>query len=246
MIPTRGKAAPVQIVHAKSRTYQYLYLVETAKRCERETAILFRNNDTALPLIDLFERNNIPYNCRSFEDTFFSNRVVTDVLDILRFSYDPRNEALFLRLYYKFGAAIPKKSALWAIERSRASGKPLFEELMHAPEIRGAVQDAVLDLTQNLPQLQTDSAETAVHRVWEAMHYGRFVEQRKLDKGKRRVTIHLPYDKTGLLDELYREGKVESVDYAATVDVVAVCPPRLLGRMQDYIEDWRPPKEDWE
>ena len=69
---------------------------------------------------------------------------------------------------------------------------------------------------------------------------------RKLDKGKRRVTIHLPYDKTGLLDELYREGKVESVEYGETVDVVAVCPPRLLGRMQDYIQDWHPPREEWE
>lgn len=184
MIPTRGKAAPVHVIHAKSRTFQYEYLVHMAKRCEHETAILFRNNDTALPLIDCFEQNGIPYNCRNFEDTFFSNRVVIDVLDIIRFSYDPRSEELFLRLYYKFGTAIPKKSALYAIERSRTSGKPLFEELAHAPEIHGAVQDTVLDLMQNLPLIQTDSAETAVHRIWEAMHYGRFVDQRKLDKGK--------------------------------------------------------------
>ena len=164
MIPTRGKAAPVHVIHAKSRAYQYEYLVHMAKQCERETAILFRNNDTALPLIDCFERNGIPYNCRNFEDTFFSNRVVIDVLDIIRFSYDPRSEELFLRLYYKFGAAISKKSAFYAIDRSRASGKPLFEELAHAPEIHGAVQDTVLDLMQNLPLIQTDSAETAVHR----------------------------------------------------------------------------------
>ena len=184
MIPTRGKAVPVHVVHAKSRAYQYEYLAHMAKQCERETAILFRNNDTALPLIDCFEQNGIPYNCRNFEDTFFSNRVVIDVLDIIRFSYDPRSEELFLRLYYKFGTAISKKSALYAIDRSRASGKPLFEELAHAPEIHGAVQDTVLDLMQNLPLIQTDSAETAVHRIWEAMHYGRFVDQRKLDKGK--------------------------------------------------------------
>ena len=68
----------------------------------------------------------------------------------------------------------------------------------------------------------------------------------KLDKGKRRVTLHLPYDKTGLLDALYREGKVESVEYGATVDVVAVCTPRLLGQIKDYIENWHPPKEEWE
>ena len=184
MIPTRGKASPVHVIHAKSRAYQYEYLVQMAKQCGRETAILFRNNDTALPLIDCFEQNGIPYNCRNFEDTFFSNRVVIDVLDIIRFSYDPRSEERFLRLYYKFGAAISKKSALYAIDRSRASGKPLFEELARAPEIHGTVQDTVIDLMQNLPLIQTDSAEAAVHRIWEAMHYGRFVDQRKLDKGK--------------------------------------------------------------
>ena len=45
---------------------------------------------------------------------------------------------------------------------------------------------------------------------------------RTLDKGTRRVTIHLPYDKAGLLDVLYRDARVESVDYAATIDVVNV------------------------
>ena len=69
---------------------------------------------------------------------------------------------------------------------------------------------------------------------------------KRLDKGTRRVVLHLPYDKGGLLDMLYREAKVESVEYAATVDVVAVCNPRLLGQLRDYIEGWQPPKEDWE
>ena len=68
----------------------------------------------------------------------------------------------------------------------------------------------------------------------------------KLDKGTRRVTLHLPYDKTGLLDSVYREGKVESVEYGATVDVVAICTPRLLGQLKDYIEGWTEEKEEWE
>ena len=69
---------------------------------------------------------------------------------------------------------------------------------------------------------------------------------RKLDKGTRRVTIHLPYDKGGLLDTLYREAKVESVEYGETIDIVAVCPPRVLAAIADYTPDWTPPKEDWE
>ena len=69
---------------------------------------------------------------------------------------------------------------------------------------------------------------------------------KRLDKGTRRVTIHLPYDKAGLLDGLYREARVESVEYAATIDVVAVCTPKVLGQVKDYIENWQEAKEDWE
>ena len=60
------------------------------------------------------------------------------------------------------------------------------------------------------------------------------IDQR-LDKGTRRVTIHLPYDKGGLLDMLYREAKVESVDYGETIDVVAVCGPRTLGQVEPFV-----------
>ena len=67
---------------------------------------------------------------------------------------------------------------------------------------------------------------------------------KKLDKGTKRVVIHLPYDKTGLLDGLYREAKVENVAYGETVDVTAVCTPRVMGQLKDYIEGWVEPKED--
>ena len=69
---------------------------------------------------------------------------------------------------------------------------------------------------------------------------------KKLDKGTRRVVIHLPYDKAGMLDSLYREAKVEDVAYQESIDVTAVCPPKVLGQLKDYIEGWTEPKEDWE
>ena len=69
---------------------------------------------------------------------------------------------------------------------------------------------------------------------------------RLLDKGTRRVTIHLPYDKGGLLDLLYREAKVETVEYAETIDITAVCNPRAIGAVKPYIEGWVEPKESWE
>ena len=62
----------------------------------------------------------------------------------------------------------------------------------------------------------------------------------------RRVTIHLPYDRGGLLDRLYQEAKVERVEYADTIEVTAVCPPRLIGQLGPLVEGWTPRWEPWE
>ena len=67
-----------------------------------------------------------------------------------------------------------------------------------------------------------------------------------LDNGARKVTIHLPYDKGGLLDKLYLEAKVERVEYGETIDVVAVCTPKVIGQLGPLVEGWKPHKEFWE
>ncbi len=58
---------------------------------------------------------------------------------------------------------------------------------------------------------------------------------RRLDAGARRVELALPYDKGGLLDQLYREAKVEQVEYADAILVTAVCTPKTLGRVGEYV-----------
>ena len=50
----------------------------------------------------------------------------------------------------------------------------------------------------------------------------------------------------GILDTLYREAKVEKVEYSQTIDVTAVCTHKTIGRLKDYIEGYEMPKEDWE
>ena len=69
---------------------------------------------------------------------------------------------------------------------------------------------------------------------------------RVLDNGARRVTVHLPYDRGGLLDKLYQDAKVESVDYSQTIDVVAVCTPKIIGQLGPLVEGWKPHREFWE
>ena len=59
--------------------------------------------------------------------------------------------------------------------------------------------------------------------------------EKRLDAGVRRVELSLPYDKGGILDALYREAKVEQVEYGDTILVTALCAPKTLGRLGEYL-----------
>ena len=69
----------------------------------------------------------------------------------------------------------------------------------------------------------------------------------RLDTGFHQLTLALPYDKAGVLEVLYREAKVESVEYGETIRVAVVCNEKTAGQVRAYIvEGWQPPKEFWE
>lgn len=39
---------------------------------------------------------------------------------------------------------------------------------------------------------------------------------------------------------------MEQVEYAETIDVVAVCTPKTIGQLGPLVEGWQPHKEPWE
>ena len=41
---------------------------------------------------------------------------------------------------------------------------------------------------------------------------------------------------TRALDSLYREAKVEAVEYGETITVTAVCTPKVLGQVGEFID----------
>ena len=58
---------------------------------------------------------------------------------------------------------------------------------------------------------------------------------KELDEGSKQVLLSLPYDKGGVLDMLYREAKVDSVEYGETILVQTTCTPKVLGLVNQYV-----------
>ncbi len=57
---------------------------------------------------------------------------------------------------------------------------------------------------------------------------------KKLDSGYHTLLLHIPYEEGALLDLLYREAKVEQVNYGQSIEVHVVCTEKILSRLLPY------------
>jgi DNA helicase-2/ATP-dependent DNA helicase PcrA len=183
MKASRKSGQPVRQILVYDRKAQYRYLAKFAQNCDRETAVLFRDNDSALPIIDLLDRQGIPYRCRQADSTFFTSRIVRDITDFIRFAADPADSELFLRLYYKFNAGITKAQAQAAVRLAAARHSTVLEELLSLDLSRWS-RPKVKALQSHFSHLAGRPAEQAVYCVVNYMGYGDYLDQREADRRK--------------------------------------------------------------
>ena len=68
-----------------------------------------------------------------------------------------------------------------------------------------------------------------------------------LDRGKRRVSLMLPYSASALVDALNREAVIHAMEYTDRgIEAEVTVGPELFGRLRDYVPGYTPPREDWE
>lgn len=68
-----------------------------------------------------------------------------------------------------------------------------------------------------------------------------------LDRGKRRVSIRLPYSASSLVNTLNREAVIHSMEYTDQgIEADVTVFPELFGRVKAYIPGYTDPREDWE
>lgn len=188
MLPTRGQNTKVRIFSVKQREDQYSYLVQTAKECAEKgggtetTAVLYRNNESAVPLMDRLEREGISYNVRSADLSFFTSRVIYDIAAIYRFLQDPSDPELFLQIYYKLSLYVSKQMAEEVCRL--AAGMSLLAALCESPKTPEYVRKAIRELERHRNRILHGPALTAVQLIEGPLGYGAYLERMSLGRGK--------------------------------------------------------------
>ncbi len=105
----------------------------------------------------------------------------------------------------------------------------------------GAEQTPRIDVFNKCDCLQADILPHGDRIVYISAKTGEGLDKlveaigKELDEGSKQVLLSLPYDKGGVLDMLYREAKVDSVEYGETILVQTTCTPKVLGLVNQYV-----------
>lgn len=167
MVAAREDDGGFAIRKFKYRTDQYAAICEELKSSEGQTAILYRNNDSALPFFSYLEKEGIEYSCRGMDDMFFSSKVVRDAMEIIAFAFDPSSFKLIWSIYYKLDLKIKKKQLYDATHNlDKGHRQPILSALYNQYDMGKYRQGKLLDLMHQMDMIRTNNnAKDAIHRV---------------------------------------------------------------------------------
>ena len=179
-----GPGAPVRVTDVRSRAEQYPLLARRAAENTGELAILYRNHESALPLIDLLEKAGTPYTCRKMGHSFFSHPVVQDVKDLLAFAKAPQDRELFFRLYYKLRCGVTREMAAQAAQESFVRGGTPILSLLAARCGVSWRAEKLYAAAEQLAELAEDGSLDAVERISRELGYREYLRAKGADESK--------------------------------------------------------------
>ena len=147
-------------------------------------AVLYRDHECALPLIDLLERNGVPYRMRNADIGFFTNRVVLDICNIIRLAENPLNTELFMQLYYKLGTYLRKQDAQSIADISQLEGISVWDVALKHGGLNAYTKGKVRAIQTHMRNMLKENAGRAVYRIVEYMGYREYMERSEIKDTK--------------------------------------------------------------
>lgn len=215
-----GKISFVPLQDMKSQPHMVFDAIRKALAAKDHTlAILYRNNYSAIPIINLLQKAGLGVRTRDAAGIFLTNFVVSDILTFFRFAKDQTNLQLFRQLYYKLGLYL-KSSVVQSIEETMARQpcRSALIPLTHYGRI-SAQSRQILRYMDELPKMSPLDGIDSI--LWNIGYMDNWL-QRKIDEGASESSLML---KVNIL-------KLVAMEYK-TVDEFLTA----IDRIRDYQGD---------
>ena len=183
MCATKDAQSEVRITSLGSREAQYRYLLKIAKEVDSETAVLYRDNESILPLVDILEREGVSYRIKSADMAFFTHRIVVDVVNMLTFALRPADPELFMKIYFKFQTYLRKPDAEAMCYEADMEHCGILDAAENV-DINKHVLGNCRSLRTHFRNMASESPYKAINRLDNYMGYGEYLRNNNMDTNK--------------------------------------------------------------
>lgn len=184
MHASRGNGKPIERIIVNKKHEQYSEIADIAKRNHGQMAVLYRNNSSAIPLMDLFLRDGIPYiRLKNAGENFFTSKVTQDIVYFLRFVINPNDSDAFNHIYYKCGYGFNKNTAYWSCRKAKSKGITITDELVNQMSQWPTLMHKAEDFRQKLRIIATSKPHDAIELIY-CFWYNAYAREKELDIGK--------------------------------------------------------------
>jgi DNA helicase-2/ATP-dependent DNA helicase PcrA len=211
--------ANIRDIEIKSRRAQYTYLAKVAASCTGETAVLYKDSDSAIPLVDILERQQIDYRLLDADVGFFADKVVTDIINIIKFAYNPSDIELFMQIYHKISIFMSKNSAIEACRTSKERQISVIDAAVDYGKLAPKILKHVKSIQQHFNEILEDPADRAVYRIVNYMGYGAYLERMGIKDGSIQILDAIGFneptplrlvERLDELSDIIENGNIES------------------------------------
>ncbi|MCI6659823.1 ATP-dependent helicase [Peptoniphilaceae bacterium SGI.137] len=166
----------ILLVKSLSRQLQEIKKELAMQNKNETTAILFRNNLSAIAIAELFQQMNLHFSSNADPHKFFRNPILADILHILHFSVDPTDLRTFQKIYYKLGAYL-KKIFLEKISVLDPY-LPVLERLAELPDTQNRFyREKIGSLQASFSRLRFLSPKDAIDEILVRLGYGQYLQE---------------------------------------------------------------------
>ncbi|WP_077534600.1 ATP-dependent helicase [Massiliimalia massiliensis] len=201
MVSGKAGEAAVEVISLDDYSRQYRRLLELAAAETGTVAVLYRYNESAIPMLSLLEQGQLPYSCRErSQRSFFGSFVVRDVLAYFQLADDPENLGAFERVCYHCYCS---RAVVLYVKNNFPRYRSVWEAALDCPDASAYSRKKLLRMRSLLPALRKKPPRQAIDWIEEKLEYRDYLKG-KFDQGTNRITAHLKLNILKALSEPYR------------------------------------------
>ncbi len=217
MFCKKAEGEPIQFTCLRGKNEQYDYL---SSALQKETdysgmAILYRNNMSAIPLVDMLDRASIPFYLREVKAHLFRHWITADIIHFFNLSADGADLKAFRQIYYKLNAYLSRAMYEYVAQYKKPN-QNVFDRLIQFPDMDPRTKKKIPGIKEDMGEIAEMEPLKAIEFIEDTYDYRKYLENRSSE-------------------DTY-EGLLQVLDMLKTLAQYEKTIPAFMQRLQDLPE----------